>query len=79
MLDSKGEARPSAFEEFFAAEVAEHRAVLDRSLEALQAPFGAVVEMALRTLRGGGKLLFFGNGGSAADAQHLARRSRRWR
>ena len=25
-----------------------------------------------RCLRGGGKLLFFGNGGSAADAQHLA-------
>ena len=27
---------------------------------------------ALETLRGGGKLLFCGNGGSAADAQHLA-------
>jgi len=25
-----------------------------------------------RCVRGGGKLLFFGNGGSAADAQHLA-------
>jgi len=25
-----------------------------------------------QSLRGGGKLLFFGNGGSAADAQHLA-------
>jgi D-sedoheptulose 7-phosphate isomerase len=25
-----------------------------------------------RCFRGGGKLLFFGNGGSAADAQHLA-------
>jgi D-sedoheptulose 7-phosphate isomerase len=26
----------------------------------------------VRTLRSGGKILFFGNGGSAADAQHLA-------
>src|SRR5271165_798104 len=29
-------------------------------------------DLALRCLRSGGKLLFFGNGGSAADAQHLA-------
>lgn len=28
--------------------------------------------MAVETLRRGGRLLFFGNGGSAADAQHLA-------
>ena len=35
----------------------------------------AIVEAAsvmLQSLRSGGKLLFFGNGGSAADAQHLA-------
>ena len=32
----------------------------------------AYADLALRTLRGGGKLLFCGNGGSAADAQHLA-------
>ena len=32
----------------------------------------ALVDVSLETLRGGGKLLFCGNGGSAADAQHLA-------
>src|SRR5690606_311959 len=32
----------------------------------------AVTELAAETLRAGGKLLFCGNGGSAADAQHLA-------
>src|ERR1700733_2779489 len=35
----------------------------------------AIVQAAgvmLQCLRSGGKLLFFGNGGSAADAQHLA-------
>jgi phosphoheptose isomerase len=32
----------------------------------------AAAEVMVRCLRSGGKLLFFGNGGSAADAQHLA-------
>jgi D-sedoheptulose 7-phosphate isomerase len=32
----------------------------------------AAAEAMLQCLRSGGKLLFFGNGGSAADAQHLA-------
>ena len=32
----------------------------------------ALVDATLATLRGGGKILFCGNGGSAADAQHLA-------
>lgn len=32
----------------------------------------AVARRMAETLRKGGKLLFFGNGGSAADAQHLA-------
>jgi D-sedoheptulose 7-phosphate isomerase len=35
------------------------------------APFAALVGLCATSLRGGGKLLFFGNGGSAADAQHL--------
>jgi D-sedoheptulose 7-phosphate isomerase len=30
------------------------------------------VDMVLATFRGGGKVLFCGNGGSAADAQHIA-------
>jgi D-sedoheptulose 7-phosphate isomerase len=33
---------------------------------------GAFAEKAVAALRGGGKIVFFGNGGSAADAQHLA-------
>jgi D-sedoheptulose 7-phosphate isomerase len=32
----------------------------------------AAAELVTRSLRGGGKLLICGNGGSAADAQHLA-------
>jgi len=30
------------------------------------------VEEVVRTIKGGGKVLLFGNGGSAADAQHIA-------
>jgi D-sedoheptulose 7-phosphate isomerase len=39
---------------------------------ALQAAIADAADRALTVVRGGGKLLFAGNGGSAADAQHLA-------
>jgi D-sedoheptulose 7-phosphate isomerase len=38
----------------------------------LAGPVSALAERVLATLRAGGKLMFCGNGGSAADAQHLA-------
>jgi D-sedoheptulose 7-phosphate isomerase len=38
----------------------------------LAAPVADLVDVVLETLHRGGKLLFCGNGGSAADAQHLA-------
>jgi D-sedoheptulose 7-phosphate isomerase len=40
------------------------------TIQAAQA--AAIAQMYLRTLRGGGTIYFAGNGGSAADAQHLA-------
>jgi D-sedoheptulose 7-phosphate isomerase len=40
--------------------------------EELSEDLVAVARLASETVRGGGKLLFCGNGGSAADAQHLA-------
>jgi D-sedoheptulose 7-phosphate isomerase len=36
------------------------------------AEIAAAAELVVRALRDGGKLLIFGNGGSAADAQHIA-------
>src|SRR3954467_8896274 len=39
---------------------------------ACRAAIGAMVEASVTALRAGGKLLFCGNGGSAADAQHWA-------
>ena len=57
--------------DFFAREVAEHETVV-RQIASLAQPFSTLVTVCGRALRSGGKLLFFGNGGSAADAQHLA-------
>ena len=57
---------------FFEAEFAAHAALVEATRTALAAPLAALVEHGVRAVRGGGKILFFGNGGSAADAQHLA-------
>jgi D-sedoheptulose 7-phosphate isomerase len=57
---------------FFKAEFAEHHEVARRSEAALAEAFAALVGSCVASIRGGGKLMFFGNGGSAGDAQHLA-------
>ena len=57
---------------FFQAEFSEHHDVARRTEAALREPFTAAVEACVRAVHGGGKLMFFGNGGSAGDAQHLA-------
>ena len=54
------------------AEMRDHRAVAARTLDNVREVFPIVVEVCRTSLRTGHKLLFFGNGGSAADAQHLA-------
>ena len=57
---------------FFRSELDEHSQVLRATLRQCEAPFLGLVAAAVAAIKGGGKLLFFGNGGSAADAQHLA-------
>jgi D-sedoheptulose 7-phosphate isomerase len=57
---------------FFKTEFAEHLETTRRTEAALAAAFGGLVAACVKSIRGGGKLMFFGNGGSAADAQHLA-------
>ncbi len=52
--------------------LAEHMAVAAATKAQLRLPFERVVAACATALKAGGKLLFFGNGGSAADAQHLA-------
>jgi len=57
---------------FFKSEFAEHHDVAQKTQGALGPAFAALVGACVASLKGGGKLMFFGNGGSAADAQHLA-------
>ncbi len=57
---------------FFDAEVAEHAKVVQTLGSAVKAPFLRLCAVCRKAVRDGGKILFFGNGGSAADAQHLA-------
>jgi D-sedoheptulose 7-phosphate isomerase len=57
---------------FFASELDEHAAVLEASRQALGGPFKDLVGACAAAVRAGGKIVFFGNGGSAADSQHLA-------
>jgi D-sedoheptulose 7-phosphate isomerase len=64
----------SAFnlEQFWAAERDEHLIAAQQTFAALFDVFGQMLDVCEEAVRGGGKILFFGNGGSAADAQHLA-------
>lgn len=57
---------------FFKAEFAEHHAVARATEAALAGAFAGLLAACVTSIRGGGKLMFFGNGGSAGDAQHLA-------
>jgi D-sedoheptulose 7-phosphate isomerase len=53
-------------------EIEESVAVKRAALELCGESIARAGEVVIETFRGGGKLLAFGNGGSAADAQHLA-------
>ena len=57
---------------FFQAAFSEHLSTAMATERALGPAFSALVDAVLERIRRGGKVLFFGNGGSAADAQHLA-------
>lgn len=57
---------------FFAHEFDEHEAVIQATREAIREPFDALCDVTQKALGSGNKILFLGNGGSAADAQHLA-------
>lgn len=58
--------------DYFSTQFNEHAVTFDRTRTAMAAPFCFLVTACATSVRGGGKLLWFGNGGSAADAQHLA-------
>src|SRR5690348_9118031 len=56
----------------FKSAFAEHSDVVRRTEAELAAKFAELARACAKSIRAGGKLMLFGNGGSAADAQHLA-------
>jgi D-sedoheptulose 7-phosphate isomerase len=57
---------------FYDHEFDEHEAVVRATRDALSVSFAALCGVAQDALSAGNKIVFFGNGGSAADSQHLA-------
>src|ERR1700730_14660872 len=53
-------------------ELDEHRSAFEATVQMLTQPFIETLAILEHGVRRGGKLLLFGNGGSAADAQHIA-------
>ena len=59
-------------EKFWISEAADHQAALEKTFATLKNEFEQTLNTCIQSIESGGKILFFGNGGSAADAQHLA-------
>ena len=57
---------------FFQNELEDHAKVLSHTAQALEEPFVELVELCFNCIRNKNKIMFVGNGGSAADAQHLS-------
>jgi len=57
---------------FYEAEFDQHQSALDATREALMEPFSRLIGICAEAIRAGNKLVLFGNGGSAADCQHIA-------
>ncbi len=57
---------------FYDHEFDEHEAVVRATRDAVNVSFAALCGAAQNALSAGNKIVFFGNGGSAADSQHLA-------
>lgn len=60
------------FSNFYKSEFKEHLDVLERTQKEVYEPLKDLLALCAQCIQKGGKILFFGNGGSAGDAQHLA-------
>ncbi len=58
--------------DYFGRSIQESVVVKQKSYKALKSKLLSVVDTLCTTLQSGNKILLFGNGGSAADAQHIA-------
>jgi len=64
--------RLRSLDAYWASELDEHLAVAAETRRALREDFARLVEVCAGAFAAGNKLMIFGNGGSAADAQHIA-------
>ena len=53
-------------------EFSEHLKVSKKTMESIGKPIEIAAKICIDSLKNGNKILIFGNGGSAADAQHIA-------
>ena len=53
-------------------ELNEHLTTLDATMKSIGSSLEVAANICIDSLKQGGKILLFGNGGSAADAQHIA-------
>jgi len=58
--------------EVIEAELNSHKETIEKVIDSLKPDIEKACRLCIDTLKQGNKILFFGNGGSAADAQHLA-------
>src|SRR5215510_6796443 len=74
MTTPTAEAKPAlqTFEEKVRAMAAESLEAKRRFFDQSGQDVARAAQMIIESMRAGGKLLIFGNGGSAADAQHIA-------
>jgi len=57
---------------YFSQEMTDHAEAAARTAAELRGPFIRLVSVCADAVRAGNKIMLFGNGGSASDAQHLA-------
>jgi len=61
-----------SLDDFWQSEAQDHQNVAAATFGTLQNDFARMLDICASALGAGGKIMFFGNGGSAADAQHIA-------
>lgn len=58
--------------DYWQSNSADHKDVASRTFERIYADFESWLKAGIETISNSGKIIIFGNGGSAADAQHIA-------
>ncbi len=59
-------------ETYWSSETQEHISCAEKTSTLLKQDFPPILDICVDAIQSGNKIMFFGNGGSAADAQHLA-------